>query len=485
MELHQRLLLSGALLLAAVAAPAADFENLARLAGQGARVSAAVWDLDADRSLAQFDATQRLTPASLSKIIIAAAALETWAPDKTFVTEVRGSGTQRGDTLAGDLVLRGGGDATLDETTLWALAAQLRAIGIKRVTGRIVVERAPFGELGCDSIDRCGAMRRSARAYNAAPSAIGVNYGSWCVAIRATTPGQPALVSGCATGDAPIAIDGRITTVATGGAVRVDRTTDERGDRLSVGGTIGAGEIRQLHRAMSDPAAGAGLLLHSILRQTGVTVEGEVETIIGGAAGTGVLLARVEGLPLQEQVGRMMRWSNNYIADVLTMGVALQARRAAPPSLADASLELVKLVRGAALLPAPENELNPPLIASGSGLTTENRLSAMDFLGVLRRLHRDTRRFPAFYGSFVVPRDASFEYLRRGGPEWLDRVALKTGSLTQPVSVNGIAGYLRKKSGGWMAFAIIVNGSEKLRQIPHDRALGAARADVEALLQRY
>src|SRR5690606_40968054 len=60
-------------------------------------------------------------------------------------------------------------------------------------------------------------------------------------------------------------------------------------------------------------------------------------------------------------------------------------------------------------------------------------------------LYRDARRFPAFYGTFVVPRDASFTYLRRGGADWLDRVALKTGSLTQPVSVYGIAGYLRKQ----------------------------------------
>jgi D-alanyl-D-alanine carboxypeptidase/D-alanyl-D-alanine-endopeptidase (penicillin-binding protein 4) len=57
--------------------------------------------------------------------------------------------------------------------------------------------------------------------------------------------------------------------------------------------------------------------------------------------------------------------------------------------------------------------------------------------------------------------------------------------LTDPVSVNGIAGYLRKKNGGWMAFAIIVNGSDRLRQIPHDRALRAARLDLEALLARY
>jgi D-alanyl-D-alanine carboxypeptidase/D-alanyl-D-alanine-endopeptidase (penicillin-binding protein 4) len=84
-----------------------------------------------------------------------------------------------------------------------------------------------------------------------------------------------------------------------------------------------------------------------------------------------------------------------------------------------------------------------------------------------------------------VPRDASFDYLQNGNSDWLDRVALKTGSLSQPVSVNGIAGYLRKKSGGWMAFAIIVNGSDRLKQIGHERALSAARADLQALLARY
>ncbi|HYP79780.1 MAG TPA: D-alanyl-D-alanine carboxypeptidase, partial [Steroidobacteraceae bacterium] len=126
MGLYQRLLLSGGLLLAALAAQAADFENLSRLTGQGALVSAVVWDLDSDRKLAELDAAQRLTPASLSKIVIAAAALDTWPPDTTFATELRAAVATQGETLPGNLVLRGSGDATLDETTLWALAAQLR-----------------------------------------------------------------------------------------------------------------------------------------------------------------------------------------------------------------------------------------------------------------------------------------------------------------------------------------------------------------------
>jgi D-alanyl-D-alanine carboxypeptidase/D-alanyl-D-alanine-endopeptidase (penicillin-binding protein 4) len=85
----------------------------------------------------------------------------------------------------------------------------------------------------------------------------------------------------------------------------------------------------------------------------------------------------------------------------------------------------------------------------------------------------------------VVPRDAAFEFLQSGSDEWQDRVALKTGSLTEPVSVNAVAGYLRKKNGGWMAFAIIVNGSERMPQVGRERAMGAARADLTALLKRY
>ncbi len=501
MELHQRLLLSAVLCVAAAldpaplaaaqpnAAPDATLEQLARLASQGARVSAAVWDLDNGVAVASLGQETRLTPASVSKIMVAAAALSTWPPDKTFVTELRSTGAPRDGVLRGDLVFRGSGDSTLDETTLWGLAAQLRGSGLRNVTGRVIVERAPFGELGCDTVDRCRALRRSARAYNAAPSAIGVNYGSWCIAVRGQEAGQPARVGGCASGELPIPLSGRVMT-GSGGQPRIDRTTDDGGDRIDVGGTIASGELRQVHRAMSDPALGAGQILRGILLQTGVSVAGGVETTLSVAGATRVL-ASVESVPLQEQLNRMMRWSNNYIADVLTMNVALERNKAPPASLADASRELGGMVRGAlaALAPAgaasARNDTAGPLLESGSGLTTGNRLSAQDFIAVLAQQYRDSRRFPAFYGGFVVPRDAAFEFLQNGSDEWQDRVALKTGSLTEPVSVNSIAGYLRKRNGGWMAFAVIVNGSERLPQVGRERAMGAARADLTALLKRY
>jgi D-alanyl-D-alanine carboxypeptidase/D-alanyl-D-alanine-endopeptidase (penicillin-binding protein 4) len=470
-ELHQRLLLSSALLLATASVAAADFEHLARLAARGARVSALVQDLESGEAVARLAPAERLTPASLSKILVAAAALDTWAPDKTFATTLSSKTAPADGTVVGDLVLHSEGDATLDETTLWALAAQLRAQGIRHITGRVLVERAPFGELDCDTIDRCNGQRRSNRAYNAAPSAIGVNYGSWCISTRAPAGATTATVGGCASGELPIPLTGRVRVSAQGPALSIERSTDEHGDRISVSGSIAPGAARTVHRAMSDPAAGAGQILRSILLQTGVIVDGGVETTV--SAGTAAqLLAKVDGLLLQEQIGRMMRWSNNYIADVLTMGIALARTGTPPASLAAAASGLLPLVGTGAVM------------ESGSGLTTSNRLSAQDLVGVLGHEHRDARRFPAFLGSLVVPHDAPFDFLKPGNDDWLDRVALKTGSLSEPVSVTGIAGYLRKKNGGFMAFAIIVNGSERLQPSLTD-ALAAAREDLQTLLANH
>src|SRR5690606_7285990 len=168
-------------------------------------------------------------------------------------TEVRAARAPVNGVVDGDLVVRGGGDATLDETTLWALAAQLRSVGVQRVRGRVLVERAPFGDLRCDTVDRCSGLRRSSRAYNAAPSAIGVNYGSWCVMVRAPAGSTRAQVGGCASGELPIPLTGTVQVRAGGPALTVERSTDDQGDRILVGGSIAPGSERMVHRAMSDP----------------------------------------------------------------------------------------------------------------------------------------------------------------------------------------------------------------------------------------
>jgi D-alanyl-D-alanine carboxypeptidase/D-alanyl-D-alanine-endopeptidase (penicillin-binding protein 4) len=486
-ELRHRLLLSLACVaLGSPGAAHADLAQLRALTGKGARVTAAVVDLSTGRTLEQLEPGTRLGPASLTKLVITAAALEAWPVDRTFDTAVLADRAPRDGVIAGDLILRGGGDATLDDEKLWLLAAQVRDAGVREVTGRLVVSPTTFGTLPCETRDRCQGLERSDRAYNAVLSSIGVDFGNWCVLVRPGAVGADAELRTCTGTALPIPVEGRITTAGaeTRSSIQVERLTANGIDRLRVRGSVPAGDVERVYRAMSDPSLATGQLLREMLLQLGVKMPPAVMVSPVPLVPSAVKLAEVEGLQLKEQVGRMMRYSNNYIADVLTLNLAAEQQRGTPQRLSAASEVLLQyLLRTRD--PASPLPTELPVLASGSGLTPENRLSAQDLTQLLGRMYRDARRFPAFYGSLVVPRDAPFAFLKRGGDAWLDRVALKTGTMNEPYSVAGIAGYLRRKDGGWLSFAIIVNGSERRRQIPLAEALGAAREDLEGVLARY
>jgi D-alanyl-D-alanine carboxypeptidase/D-alanyl-D-alanine-endopeptidase (penicillin-binding protein 4) len=454
---------------------------LAQLEKTGAQVSAAAIDLDDKRAIDELHADTHLTPASLTKLVTAAAALAKWPPDKMFHTRLLTGGALSDGELRGDLVLLGAGDPSLDDQAFWSLAAQLRGAGIRKVQGRLLVISAPFGAVGCETQDRCDALQHSDRSYNAPLGAIGVDFGNWCVQVRPGAVGADAQVQGCGVTQLPIPVEGAPHTV--GATARqsfwVERVTDARGDHLRAGGDIPAGPAQQLYRSMSDPVRDSGLLLREMLRELDVPVSGAVVTDAVPPA-TMHLLAQVEGLSLGEQLGRMLRYSNNYIADVLTLDLAAESGGTPPTRLAAAASVLSDF-----LATSGPDTTSGSLLHSGSGLTPENLLSAHDLVRVLAHAYRETRRFPTYYGGLVVPRDASFAFLREGSEAWLDRVAIKTGSMDTPHSVLGIAGYLRKRNGGWIAFAAIVNGGETRAHIPLHEALQAARADVEDLLTRY
>jgi D-alanyl-D-alanine carboxypeptidase/D-alanyl-D-alanine-endopeptidase (penicillin-binding protein 4) len=480
--------LVSALLTLMFSAPAlARWEQLSALEKVGARVSAVVVDLNDLKVVTELNADTRLTPASLTKLPMAAAALGTWPADKTFRTRLLSSAAPEGGVLEGDLILQGDGDPSLDDHSLWSLAAQLKGSGVSRVRGRLVVNAAPFGTLGCETSDRCKALERSDTAYNAPLSAVGVDFGNWCVRVVPTSLAQPASVQGCGVRALPVPVDGTIKTVGAGSRQTfwVERITRAGADRLRVGGDIPIDRGQELYRSMSNPANGVGLLFVQMLSEIGIPVEGGVLVQAGAAPESAVELAALDGLPLREQLARMLRFSNNYIADVLTLNLAAAVNRQAPTELASAGSVLSDFISRAQRTGKISSLDTPAPIFSGSGLTPENLISANELASLLAHQYRDTRRFPAFYGGLVVPRDAPFQFVRTGTPAWLDRVALKTGTMELPHSVCGIAGYLRKKDGGWMAFAVIVNGGPALKHVPLHRAMGAARADIEEILERY
>ena len=471
----------------ALPAHAQQWRALQALQQRGALVSAAAIDLDDGNTvIEQLNAASRLTPASLTKLTTAALALQTWPADKMFDTHLLANAPILRSQVAGDLILQGAGDPSLDDESLWQLAAQVRGAGVQLVSGDLFVDPQPFGVLTCETQDRCHALESSDSAYNAPLASVGVDFGNWCIDVRPTAPGAPALVRGCGVTHLPIAVQGVIRTVGRGRRQTfwVERRTPAGGDLLQVGGDIPLGDDQTVYRSMSNPSLGMGLLLKETLREIGVEVAGPVVVRASQPPANSYPVGDVEGLSLREQLGRMLRFSNNYIADVLTMDMAASVDDHPPQALASAGRLLSDFVVRVQARFRPASLVAPP-IYSGSGLTTDNRLSADDLVHLLAYQYHDPHRFPAFYGGLVVPREAPFVFLRQGDAAWLDRVALKTGTLDNPRSVCGIAGYLRKRNGGWIAFAAIVNGGPAWKHVPLFQAIAAERTDIESLLKRY
>ena len=102
-----------------------------------ARSAALAVDLSTGKVLYGRNQSLSLAPASNEKLALTYALLTTLGPTFRIDTEVLGEGQLDGTVWNGDLVLRGYGDPSLSAADLRVLAQQLRAQGIRRVSGSI------------------------------------------------------------------------------------------------------------------------------------------------------------------------------------------------------------------------------------------------------------------------------------------------------------------------------------------------------------
>lgn len=484
-----------AISLAAHAADDGPLPALRALAADQARVSALVVDLGNQQTLAAVEPRTRLTPASVSKLYAAAGALERWGPDHRFVNRVASRGEVRDGTLAGDLVLVGAGDPGLDHTRLSLLASRLRQRGIERVAGDLVINDSLFGPVPCLTEDRCAARQVSENSYDAPLSAAGVNFSNVEVTI---IPGrqadEPARLTLMPPGLDGFALRGDVVTgnPDTRAAYWAWRATDGDQQTLHLAGVVPAGGGHfSLLRSVARPSRYTGQVFKAVLNGQGIDVKGMVRVDHDPPDPALTTLTEETSPTLANQVRDMMAYSNNYMADVLTLGLAADADTPGEgkPGLAAASGILAELGRRANEEAAPWLGAfpdDPPLtLTTGSGLSVDSRLSAADVVSLLAYMYRQPALFPALIGSLPVPQYTPSRSVKNGNNDFAMRVAAKTGSLTEPVSVRAYAGYLRLKDGGWGAFAILINGTEAKPEIRFEDSMGAIRADLERILAEY
>jgi D-alanyl-D-alanine carboxypeptidase/D-alanyl-D-alanine-endopeptidase (penicillin-binding protein 4) len=111
-------------------------------------------------------------PASTMKLVTTYTALGVLGGDYRWPTEIYTTGNLAGDTLQGDVIIKGYGDPDFRESGFRELLQALRARGIRNIAGNFVIDKTYFNVQNQGTID--GA---EGAAYNAEPEAL--LYGEW------------------------------------------------------------------------------------------------------------------------------------------------------------------------------------------------------------------------------------------------------------------------------------------------------------------
>ncbi|CAM0553224.1 D-alanyl-D-alanine carboxypeptidase/D-alanyl-D-alanine-endopeptidase [Vreelandella titanicae] len=457
----------------------ADFNRLGQLQSKGFSISAEARLLDADAGanalLGSITPDRQLSPASVTKAYLSAAALNRFGPQHRFTSQLVSSASIENGVLRGDLVFEGGGDPGLTTENLWRLVQRLHLAGVREVEGALVVSQWRFGSVDCITTDRCNALTRVANAYSAPLSSAGVNFGSWCVNVApATNAGEPAQVGLCDSQTSLITIDNQVITrpANSGTEISAERITDERGDVMRLTGQISTNATaRDVYRGAGDAAETTAQVLMGMLNQAGIQVREAWRVSSSQPPSSAQRLAAVDSQPLQELLLRIMNYSNNYMADVL----ALDLVETPQAQLRQAGQAIETYAHS---LPGH----GPLTLYSGSGLTTENRTSAQGVNVMLEDMFRQSSLFPSFVAAFQSPANGVMRFIRRGSSTFQNNVMIKTGTLNQPFAVRAAAGYFRTAQGRWGVFSVMVNGNGSTPYLSWTEVLDPLSQDLEAMM---
>jgi D-alanyl-D-alanine carboxypeptidase/D-alanyl-D-alanine-endopeptidase (penicillin-binding protein 4) len=419
--------------------------SLAKPDLKGARLGIVVESLSSGEVLFEGNADLPMIPASNMKLVTAACALSVLGPDYTYSTDLLTDGRVEGLTLAGDLYVRGSGDPSLVAEEMWRLVEELRAYGIDRIAGDVVLDASRFDSVAIATPEAADGDR----AYYARSGALSFNFNAVAVHARpGARPGDPVVaVLSPDTGFVVLENGGVTAPARSRSTLEVRRVLQNGRNVVRVSGRLPAGSPpTAVYRNLDDPLGYFGAALTRFLAVDGIALEGRV--VPGVVPDGAAILIRHESKPLALVVRDLGKFSNNFVAEMLVKELA--AHGLGPPGTTAGGVAVLE--RYLATVGADSGSYR---IVDGSGLSRSNRLSARTIAAVLRRGLSDFGASYELAASLSVSgTDGTLED-RMGYPGLARRVRAKTGLLD---GVTAISGIVETASGSEVLFSILVNG---------------------------
>jgi D-alanyl-D-alanine carboxypeptidase/D-alanyl-D-alanine-endopeptidase (penicillin-binding protein 4) len=396
-----------------------------------------------------FGADRALRPASNMKLVTTAAALVLLGPDWRFETAFESAAPIRDGVLAGDLVVRAGGDPLFVdgadgevEPLLAPVAAALVARGVRSIAGDLVLDEGSFEPPGPGP--EWPDEGQHWTEYCALAGGFSANRGALAVQVVPGRPGQAAAVK---VRPAAHGLEENLGVRTTSGG-RLTIALHARSSGVLVKGTIPAGGSGW-HEAMAhpDPVELFGSVLARSLAHGGVLLQGRVRRERDVRLGAGARELHVLRSPWMPLLRPINTDSTNALADQLFLATGLAVRGEGTRSAAAAATGMALDRLGVSA--------HGLVQVDGSGLSRANRVTAAQMTALIEAvLSGPPGSAEAYVQSLALAGETgTLDDRMRSGPA-RGRVRAKTGFIA---GTSALSGVVHAESGRSFVFSVLVN----------------------------
>ncbi|HKQ91989.1 MAG TPA: D-alanyl-D-alanine carboxypeptidase/D-alanyl-D-alanine-endopeptidase [Blastocatellia bacterium] len=425
------------------------------------------------------DVDKVFTPASNMKLYTSAAALDAFGPDfkiKTSVYATRSVG--KNGVLKGDLILYGRGDPNISPrfdtddperynelkpadtvTGIELLADQIRAAGIKTVTGNLIGDDSFFAG---DLLGPGWEWEDAQFYYGAEVSALTVNDNSvrFTVTPAARAGNPPSIKIQPQTGYLKI-VNNAVTVADGQPRIGVHRPLDS--NTVEFFGSLPRSVVEfKVNIAVHDPARFAAELLKEALARRGVRVRGRVERYDAVARVANPFdesnlleIAGVESQPLAEMLKVINKQSQNLHTELMLRRLGM--RHADALSLDDYGRPKSTALLGAEIrsrfLQRAGIDVAPLSLRDGSGLARQNLVTPRSTAALLEFMLGRPYAKTWLESLTVAGVDGTLKRRMRDSAA-ANNLRGKTGTLTY---VNALSGYITTKRGQPLILSLMGN----------------------------
>lgn len=392
--------------------------------------------IDAEQPLVAHNINKPLNPASVMKVVTTYAALHLLGPDYQWQTRFYLDGRLRGQTLAGNLYVKGYGDPYLVEETLLPMVRTVRNRGLRHISGKLVIDNSHFAPVrqGAGEFDR-----KPFRVYNARPSALMTNFQATRFSIMADRSAARVSIS-IWPPSTDVVIDnemqyarGRCRDSYRSPRMWFTRERDKVIARFRGRYSAACGQ-QVIHRAVSESPALFYGAFKPVWGFLGGTLAGHYAE---GRVPAGARLYHTGySRPLGELVRLINKFSNNVMTRQLLLTMA--AESGSVPATVDAGRRVVH-----DWLRSQSIDTRGLYVDNGSGLSRDTRITAKA-LGQIMQHQWNSPWMPEIISSYaILGRDGTGKKRLKDSP-LKGHMHLKTGLLHH---VRSMAGFYRGNNG--------------------------------------